>query len=530
MQKNVAAPGTRLHSCEWRMTHPRVLFSAWWVSLRAFAKLSLLLAALLSVPAGVHAQAATVPPTAPSTPGEWRVAAREDVEAAYAIFASRHPGMFDPRNRSFPDQLRRARDTALAFTEQARDAEGHMRALALFSAGLGDGHARVQAAYSGTGELLWPGFSTVWRGDALRIRDPVQGGPPTGSVLLACDGVSARDLIGRRAFAFYGRPDEAGEWWVKAPSTFISAVSPYETLPSECSFRNPDGRTINHRLAWRPVPEAVVMSWFRDSETQPIGLTTPRSGIHLINLSSFSPDDEGRAAYARLFADLEAGAERIATGRAVVIDLRGNRGGSSSWSEQVAEKLWGKAAVRDASGSYFRRTSIWWLAHPANLAHFQTAAARLRKEGRAGTALEVEQAASGIEAALARGQRFYMDDFGARLRRGAATARPRRLPPVYVVTDGGCSSACLDAVDLFTRFPRVKLVGAPTSADSNYLEVMFEKLPSGRGGIIIPTKIWVNRPRGSGQVYEPDIPVNDLEWTTAGILEQIEQDLRRHRR
>jgi hypothetical protein len=273
------------------------------------------------------------------------------------------------------------------------------------------------------------------------------------------------------------------------------------------------------------VPEAVFIARLRAGEEASIGLSMPRSGIQLITLSSFSPDDWGRAAYGRLFANLERDAGRIAAGRAVVIDLRGNGGGSSSWSVEVAGKLWGKAAVRAARAAYFRRTSIWWLAHPAILEHFRSDARRFRAEGRSELAAEVEKTATGINAALDRGDRFYVENYGARLADGAVPAKPRRLPPVSVITDGGCASACLDAIDLFTRFPRVKLIGAPTSADSSYLEVMFDQLPSGRGFLVIPTKIWVGRPRASGQVYRPDIVVNDLEWTTAGMLDRVEQDL-----
>jgi hypothetical protein len=90
--------------------------------------------------------------------------------------------------------------------------------------------------------------------------------------------------------------------------------------------------------------------------------------------------------------------------------------------------------------------------------------------------------------------------------------------------DGGCASACLDAVDVFTRFPGVKLVGAPTSADSQYLEVRLQPLPSGRGAVWLSTKIWVHRPRRAGEVYRPDLPVNDLDWSTTTMLSHIERD------
>lgn len=486
----------------------------------------------LVLSAGVLAQAPAVPaPTpaaaAPTTPADWRAAAREDVEAAYAAFAAHHPGMSDPRNPGFHDQLRRARDAALAFVDRVRDAEGHMRALELFSAGLADGHALAFAAYNGTGGV-WPGFTTVWRGEALHILDPAEGGPPRGSVLLACDGRAADDVIRDLAFYFYGRPDEAGQWWAWAPDLFDRPRSAYDTLPRSCSFRTPDGRTVTQALAWQPIPRALFRARLEAARREPIGLTEPRPGIYRIVLSSFTPDYEGRTAYARLFEDLDRRRDLLAASRAIILDLRRNGGGSSSWSEDVAERLWGEDAVTAAQAAYFRDTSIWWLADEANIAHLRSNAARIRAEGRPSDARELEQTAENLAVALAHSQRFYVEEFGAALARQArqaGPARPRRLPPVYVVTDGDCASACLDAVDLFTRFDGVKLVGAPTSADSNYLDIRREPLPSGRGVIVMPTKIWVGRPRASGEVYRPAIPVNDLEWRTDVILDHIERDL-----
>lgn len=458
-------------------------------------------------------------------PMNWRLAAREDVNAAYEIFSRHHPGMFDPNNPGFPDQLRKARDTALAFADKVDDAEGHMRALALFSAILADGHARVQATYSGHGELLWPGFKTVWRDHALHVLNGGQDGPPRGSALLACDGQEARSLIRKEAFSFYGLPDEEGQWWTTAPLFFERVQSPYDTLPRRCTFDSPVGRKTAYLLNWRPVPEPLLDQWMAESERAPIGLTEPRTGIYLITLSSFMPDEQGRAQYDRLFQQLETNRARIAEARAIVIDLRRNGGGSSSWPEDVADHLWGESAVTAALARYFRRTQIWWLADAPNIAHFRKFEMRFRAEHRVKDAADLDKVIAGLELAQKRGERFYVEDFGASLARDERPAPPSQLPPVYIIVDGGCASACLDALDIFTRFKGVKLMGAPSSADSTYLDIRYQPLPSGRGTVVLPTKIWVRRPRGAGEVYQPDIPVNDLDWNTATMLDYVERDL-----
>lgn len=97
--------------------------------------------------------------------------------------------------------------------------------------------------------------------------------------------------------------------------------------------------------------------------------------------------------------------------------------------------------------------------------------------------------------------------------------------PVYVIVPGNCASACLDAVDVFKLFPNTRLLGAPSSADSTYMEVRNEKLPGGLARVLVPTKLYVNRPRGNGEFYRPDIPVTALQWTRANFLDAIERDL-----
>jgi hypothetical protein len=101
---------------------------------------------------------------------------------------------------------------------------------------------------------------------------------------------------------------------------------------------------------------------------------------------------------------------------------------------------------------------------------------------------------------------------------------------VYVIVPGYCASACLDAIDAFKLFPNTILIGAPSSADSTYMEVRRENLPGGLAYALIPTKLYVNRPRGNGQFYRPDIPVKTIRWTTGELLAVIERDLAARKR
>lgn len=449
---------------------------------------------------------------------------REDILAAYSILASHHPGFYNPFDPAFPERLETAKDEALVADRSVRTQADRFLAVQIINKSLSDGHAYVQIAFNGSmGE--WAGFETAWRGDGLYVTSSNQSVPQRGSKLNSCDGRPARDLIAEEVFRAAGRPNEAGQWWLRAGSFFTRGDLSIRPAPETCSFMSPDGSVEAVRLAWtRPSIEEFIAR-IEAAQPGPLGMTRSEDGIRWITLPSFSPGPDGIAVYEEIFAKLEAQGDSIRNDQAIVFDLRGNNGGSSSWSRRIAEKLWGKDAVDWALADYFRETEIWYLADEGNVAYFGGLGANLRDRGLPEIAEWADELHASLSDARAAGETFYKQSFGKDLLAKAKPTMPRALPPVYVIVDGGCVSACLDAVDTFTRFNGVKLVGAPTSADTEYLEIRREPLPSGRGSVILPTKIWVKRPRGSGEVYHPDILVTDLDWTTETMTKHILSDL-----
>ena len=215
--------------------------------------------------------------------------------------------------------------------------------------------------------------------------------------------------------------------------------------------------------------------------------------------------------------------------RAIVIDLRGNEGGSSDWSLQLAKALWGATVVDAKIRARDEKTSTWWRASAENTAYFSQIVGQLRGEGQNDVANEVEKIAAGMTSAQQSGEKFFVEpaslsqDFGAN-RPGMSDQVTPLTAPIYVIVPGQCASACLDAVDVFKLFPAVKLVGAPSSADSAYLEVRTKMLPSGFAEVIIPNKMYVGRSRPNGGFYRPDLALADPGWSTANFLSMIKRD------
>jgi hypothetical protein len=495
--------------------------------------LALLIGLTVAVTGPVQAQdpPAAAGPTLPTTAASWSEAAVRDVNAAYQMLADNHPGMVDPDNPGFRRQLERARQTGLNLAQRVTSPMGYDAAIAAFSNTLQDGHA---GAYATLPQQLrparqWPGFVPAWRGNRMLVHFSTETSIPRGAEIISCDGTAIRTLALRNVFRFRGRASEAGNWWTQARNVLVDTGNPFVTRPRSCRLRQ-DGRAWTVRLNWRAEEGQQFADWRSASYngvTLPIGMTSPASGITWIAMPDFDPNPEGVAAYRAMNDAIASQRASIVAGRAIVLDLRDNQGGSSGWSRDIAKRLWGEDAVNSRMGQYFARTSIVWRASAGNEAHLRATAPRIRGAGFAEFADQWLMLADQMATARTEGRETVDEAMD-----GAGIALPPIAPtdlnlPVYVIVPGQCASACLDALDVFTRFPNTRLVGAPSSGDSKYMEVRSEALPSGLASVTIPNKMWVGRPRGHGVGYAPVIEVVDLDWSTADFLRVIETDLTR---
>lgn len=482
-----------------------------------------------SFAAGMMICAASGPALAANSAQDWRALATADIEAAYIETRDNHPGMFDPKNPSFPKLLEVARTEALKLAYKTKNAAGFEASLTRFKAVLNDGHAGAYASLPDamSPSIRWPGFVAAWRGNAMYVFKSDIGGLPEGAQIVSCDKLPVEALIERNYFRFSSGRDIPGEWWSSARRLFVDDGNPFVTLPKTCLFRH-SGKDHSRKLSWSVVPD-YYQAWKNGSangDLLPIGLMERAPGIFWYALPDFQPDDAGTAAYKRLYADTAANRKKLLSARAIVLDLRFNQGGSSNWSKMLAKQLWGDARVDGALKDYFAKTQTWWRPTAGNLAAVKEFIPLLEQQGDPGSAAIVEMFLPVFEAAVTRGDKYLVEPDIPEDDDVAKADEPAELKtPVYVIVPGQCASACLDAIDYFKRFPNTKLIGAPSSADSTYMEVRNPKLPSGMAYAIIPMKMYVGRPRGKGVSYEPDIEVRDFDWSTANFLKRIAADL-----
>jgi hypothetical protein len=476
---------------------------------------------IIALLAGASAHAADAPPN-------WAALATADVEAAHKETAENHPGMFDKANPGFPKLLDKARVEALKLAKKAKTGAAFDASLERFSAILDDGHAGAYAQlpekYQPT--IRWPGFVAAWRGDAMYVYKSADGGPASGTEIVSCDGQPIRKLAEAKVFGYTTGGKVPGNWWSSARRVLVDDGNPFVKLPKKCLFKSAS-KSETRALSWSPVPD-YYQTWRNGSingDLLPIGMEERAPGIHWIAMPDFQPDDAGAAAFKKLYADVEAARPSLLTAKAVVLDLRYNNGGSSTWSKMLAQRLWGEAQLNAALKSYFTKTQTWWRPTKGNLEAIKEFIPLLESQGDPQSAAMVKMFVPIFEGSIAKGEKFFVEpDFPTP---GDDSATPSDFKtPVYVVVPGQCASACLDAIDYFKRFPNTKLIGAPSSADSTYMEVRNPKLPSGMASAIIPMKMYVDRPRGNGVYYSPDIEMRDFDWSTGNFLKRIEADLK----
>lgn len=490
--------------------------------MKSVAVSAVLLLAAVAGPAIAADEPAPVP-----APADWGQALAEDARAFHAVIRDSHPGPVDAENPGFNALLDGQLALALERAGTADSYEDWYFALQAFQAAFDDGHLRL-GAWAPMGHawrMRWPGFLTGLRsgpeGDRhVVVFSPAGDGPPVGAELIGCDGRPAQALAAERVGRFVGRWSLRARRMAYAATLFVDQGNPYVPTPARCDF-TVGGQPRTWDLAWRDLTDAERDAGFAAASSPrfaaPIELAE-RDGTAWIGLGSFATDPaspDGQA-LARLVEAVGARAAALRVADRVVFDLRGNGGGSSGWSVQLARALWGE----DRADAFAPRSAgVDWRASPGNLAQIELYRDELfadHAEARAWAATIAE----GLSAALAAGQPLWRQSGGEPYEGepGPSPVRGR----VYVLTDYGCASACLDAVDLFTALGAVH-VGQETSADTVYMDTRDETLPGGRVAAVIPMKVYRGRARGHN---EPLVPAH--AWTgelsdTDGIAAWIRQ-------
>ena len=486
---------------------------------------------VMACAAQASALAQDIPPDASTPmdqPRDWSATLIQDATGLHDIMMDSHPGVHDPLNPGFRARLDRGLAATLERAKTTTDRGGWWWAMRAYVASFEDGHVQISMTQRDFGfPTRWPGFLTAYRGADQVVADRDEAdvdAPPLGARLIDCDGVGAAALAEQRIGQFRGR------WFLEAIRTrfgdwmFLSAENPWQAEMKTCRFEA-GGAVRTYALDWRPTPADLGERRTRlmQSVRPDFALKHFDDGGFWISTPTFNgdPASEAHAALTALVADMKSKQDALRAAPYVVLDLRGNGGGSSHWSQLMAQVLWGDDWM--AAHPEPAIEGVDWRASDGNIAEISAFLDKLRAtNGQPELIVWAEDAINGMKSARAAGQVYWRSANDEEPADAAPTpAAPQLMTGrVYVLTDSSCGSACLDAVDLWKTVGGVQ-IGRETSADTVYMEIREPTLPSGLAEIAVPMKVYRGRARGNNEPQRPQYVIEGDMSDDAALLASI---------
>ncbi|GAM98107.1 hypothetical protein U91I_01738 [alpha proteobacterium U9-1i] len=413
----------------------------------------------------------------PGAAAHWQALTRMDVDAAYQQLLEDHPATSRTLNDTeFRARLDAGHTLALRRAVQVTNFDGYAATLSGLAWSVGDKHVYSRPLVQ-SDAVQWAGIVIGRRGEHYVVVEHEAGSAPSlvGARLLSCDGVLvdtfARDKLGgfRAVWSIEAQRIQT------APFLLIDDGNPFVLRPDACVFER-NGETMETPLSWRRITRADLRPRaLRAANRGAAGYgVRPFSGGLWIALQGLQSDAPAVVAAAR------AQTEQLRAAPIVVLDMRGNSGGSSSYGRELARIVFGDARVEamlEADGD--DTCSSLWRASPRNLARARQYIEILNLGPQA--MADLRQQAEETAAALAAGQDFEGDPFCGDAGEPSTPASP---PPadargrVVVLTDNACFSSCLLVTDDFRTLGALH-VGQSTDANTHYSEVREDRLPSG---------------------------------------------------
>jgi hypothetical protein len=456
---------------------------------------------------------------APSTiaPSPWASLASNDVGAFCSDIRGVHPGMVDPQSPMFAKQLDRACETATKRTRTAASFLDWMEIMQGLVTSFRDGHTGITFTVVPT-QLRWPGFLIDGQGGRWVVRRPstsatTDSTPPEGAELVGCDGQLAEKFLEARL-------DRKTVDWSKEPERIRQAFRAFTTYrldgppPAKtCRFRQ-NGMVVDVPLEWRPISTVAMQPLLapylrRGASSRPIDVSFAPDGSAWLRFGNFKDETALKA----LEAELLAKQAQLRSAPYVVLDLRGNGGGNSTWGGRFASILWGKEAVEAsrlaAQSSDPRDNGKYWRSSKAAAAKMHAAAEEYAAQGADFADIARYWRELGDTIAAAKSDGLYQDECCRPKPRPSVVPPPAYTGKVFVLTDAGCFSSGVVVMNTFKRMGAIQ-VGEPSGQNEVYGESVGPfNLPSGLGWYRIPVSI-IRQPRSSLGGLPPDIP-----WTGA---------------
>lgn len=460
------------------------------------------------------AAAAAATPTHP-----WAAMAQADADFITQWLERQSITAVYPDKQAFAAQLAASRRVFDTESLRVNSYAGYRHALGRFVGSLQDLHLRLNLSLL-PATYQWPGFQLVYRGGRY-LAVSSQGSPLAGKEVTHCDGKPLADWVNQVATYEQIIPglESTGNW--AGPLVLRDGGSPFIPRPRSCTI---GGRDVV--LDWQPVAaskfaaDRSAATVFRD---RVVAATPFGADGAWVRFGYFFPHTQAEG---KAFKELIAGAPALRDKSVIVLDVRGNGGGSYEWFMGFLRSLYGKdyadAHARSRLGiAHVLRTTPEILAYLKSDSEAEVDDLAPPPDG---TPYDPDYVK--YQRALESGQTVFVQPKNAR-----AVPLPKGTPAnpvkakVLLLTDYNCQSACIVFVDELKRFPGVEQIGVETGIDSRTGTSFAAPLPSGNGVIEVPVVTRDGRERGDNIPHRPERVFNgnivDTEAVKAWIRDEV---------
>jgi hypothetical protein len=418
---------------------------------------------------------------APPDP-RWSRIAQVDVEAAYHLLLDNHPGAApELGDVSFQQRLAAAHLKALKRARGVTSYQGYLFALAGFATDMGDKHIWSRPTFV-VNLPRWPDFIISKRGESWIVTDTeLDQSALLGASLLSCDGEDVKDLARKNLGGFRAVWSIGAQQIQNAPWLLVDEGNPFITRPKACTFEH-NGQRQTVTLNWVRIKRENLLPRLKKA----VGAGAAGHGVRKVGAGYWIAlqdlqTDKARAVV-KAVEDQKAALREVPF---VVLDLRGNGGGSSVMGRQIAASLLGSAAVDGRLVSMAENCGGpdgAWRASEGNIKHLEfLLSTPLVQRGGPEVQKMVNETLHNAREARAHGKAFSGTIVcpAEPVNTGASTQPPSLMKGrLILLTDNLCFSSCLSVTEDFRALGAFH-IGQTTDAATHFVDVREQYLPSG---------------------------------------------------
>lgn len=442
---------------------------------------------------------------------DWPSETKHALDLLHQHILEMHPAFVTQKElteRAFLDWFEKGYQQALLRANGVKDFAGLYFTLRAYTVGFEDEHLSVGLSsvdiFRSRLQLRWPGFIIAHDGQSnfiVKIAEPSSAEelPPVGAQLESCDGIKTAQLLANNVFPYFGSGKIQKNWKQFGPRLFVDMGNPFIRIPESCTFLfNNEKR--EYQLTWKSI--AFDNIWGKLTPSPPNSkakISTVDTNTIWISLPSFAPDREMEKDLKSIFSDLP----KYRTHSRIVIDLRGNTGGSSSWGAEFLKSLYSPEFIAKIDQKTTRQEVYEYRVTEKIAEYFSKllgdSSKNIKQDNAFFTKVNLELQ-SGLSKKL-KSMKIPMGQFQSE------TPKSNKSPvnaKVFVITDEMCFSACLSFMDTLIHIPGTTHIGRVTSADTVFMQTTNElSLLNGDLSLSVPVLRIHNRMRKNNQPYKP---------------------------